>query len=107
MQGLTQSCLKERITLNILYSQAGSSFNEQNYILAARITGESGETNWTTKYFLVNWIEVDAETVLTPPSNLFYEYFSYLWEPLRSNFRTVLWSGWMMLGMMLLMMIWM
>ena len=79
VEGLTSTCLKEQIILNILYSKAGSSFNQQNYILAARMTAVSGETDWTTKYLLINWIEVDPSTVITPPSNLFYEYFSYLW----------------------------
>ena len=86
--GLTEnSCSKQSITLNIVYSSAGWLLDPQYYIMGAVVTLSSGpDPTWTQKYFNVKWLYADPSTISSPPTNSFYEYFSLLWQPLQTRF---------------------
>ena len=81
------TCNSQQIVLNIIYSTGGWTADSQNYIVGAEITTvASSDSYWNKKYFKVNWIYVDPSSITTPPQNNFYQYFSYIWKPLREYF---------------------
>lgn len=74
------------MTLNILYSEAGWVLDPQYYILAAKVSTQTPINILVSrKYFSVNWIYVAPDEISSPPTNYFYQYFSYLWYPLKSK----------------------
>jgi hypothetical protein len=81
------TCSSQQIVLNVLYSTAGWTVDSQNYIVGAELTTlASSDSSWNRKYLRVNWIYVDPSVISNPPENKFYQYFSYIWKPLREYF---------------------
>jgi len=85
---LSTDCKNELYEINLLYSYSGWQLDPQYYIssayLSKRTTTDS--TDPTKKYLSFKWIYVDPSSVVTPPTNTFYEYFSSLWTPLKQKF---------------------
>ena len=87
------TCSKQSVTLNIVYSKVGWVMDPQYYIVGAIYTDSLGsEATWTTKTFSVKWLYADPSLIEAPPTNNFYAYFSLLWSPLQQKYSEYLGS---------------
>ena len=87
--GAATNCNYESYTLEVIYSYGGWELDPQYYVVGAKLIpsfSPDSPTAPTTKYMKVKWVYVDPKTVNSPPNNLFYQYFSYLWTPLKQQF---------------------